>query len=64
MAKYLCGYCFNCRKITKQEVIHCEESPLERVGTALFTVGLSELLGDHDYECECTKCGHINSINH
>lgn len=64
MARYLCGYCLECGKVTKQEVVHCNEGILERIGIAIFTSGFSELLGDHDYSCKCTECGSINTISH
>ncbi len=61
MAKYMTGYCWECCKTTKQKVIDCDDSIAYRVFGAVFTLGFSEML-PHDYNCECTKCGHINSI--
>lgn len=60
--KYLVGYCDNCGKITKQEVVKCEDSTGERLLFGIFTLGFSEALG-HSYRCECTKCGEINKID-
>lgn len=62
MSKYLVGYCHECGKRTKQEVIKCEDSVGWRIFEGIFTLGGSEALG-HNYQCECTKCGEINTIS-
>lgn len=61
MSRYLVGYCSNCTKTTKQEVVQCHDSVPYRIFETIFTLGFG-LMFWHDYECECTKCGHINTI--
>lgn len=62
MSKYLAGYCSKCGEKTKQEVIKCNDSVGYRIFTGIFTLGASEALG-HNYTCECTRCGKINTIS-
>ena len=61
MSKYIVGYCYRCRKKTKHKIIECEDSMACRVFEAVVTVGFS-LLFDREYECECTRCGEINTL--
>lgn len=60
--RYLVGYCRNCHKNTKQEIIRCGEPFAERLFLGLITLGISEIAG-HTYQCECTKCGEANNID-
>ena len=59
--KYMVGYCFGCNNITKQQVLECTDTVPMRVFETVFTLGFG-LLVDHDYYCECTKCGEINTL--
>jgi hypothetical protein len=61
MSKYMVGYCWTCAKRTKQRTLECKDSALFRAFEAVVTCGFGLLL-DHDYECECTVCGEINTI--
>ena len=61
MNKYMFGYCWDCCEHTKQEVLGCHDSVPYRIFEAVFTLGFGAML-PHDYECECTKCGKINTI--
>ena len=62
MAKYMTGYCWSCHKETKQEKIECEDSVPYRIFETVFTLGFGAAL-PHDYKCECTRCGRINTIS-
>ncbi len=61
MQKYMAGYCWTCCEDTKQEVIEAVDSAGWRVFETVFTLGLA-LATPHDYKCECTKCGRINTL--
>lgn len=62
MQRYMVGYCFECGEKTKHKVIECEDSVGWRVFETVITVGLS-LVMPHNYQCECTKCGKINTLS-
>lgn len=62
MKRYMTGFCWDCGKVTKQEVIGSKDSTGERIFEAVFTLGFALAL-PYKYECECTKCGYINTIN-
>lgn len=59
--RYMIGYCDHCRKNTKQEVIKGVDSVPWRIFETVATLGFA-LLTFHDYECECTRCGEINTL--
>lgn len=59
--KYVIGYCFKCAENTKHEVIECHNSTAYRAFETIATFGFGLLL-PHNYECECTRCGKINTI--
>ena len=61
MNKYMVGYCCKCREKTKHKVIECEESIRFRVFETIITMGWAIAM-PHDYHCECTKCGKINTL--
>lgn len=61
MKKYMVGYCWDCCEHTKQKVFECHDSVPYRIFETVFTLGFGAIL-PHDYECECTKCGKINTI--
>ena len=61
MPKYMAGYCWECCKNTKQQVVEAEDSVGWRIFETVFTLGFA-LATPHDYKCECTKCGRINTI--
>ena len=61
MSKYMVGYCWTCAKRTKHRKLECKDSVPFRIFEAVFTCGFGLLL-DHDYECECTVCGEINTL--
>lgn len=61
MSKYMVGYCWNCAKRTKHKVIEPVDSTAWRVFETIATLGFA-LLSFHDYECECTVCGDINTL--
>lgn len=61
MAKKMVGYCGNCGCETKHEVLEAEDSVPWRVFETIVTMGLA-LLTPHDYKCECTRCGKINTL--
>lgn len=61
MPKYIVGYCANCHKETKHLKLYCEDSVPWRIFETVITLGWGLLL-DHEYECECTKCGEINTL--
>lgn len=62
MAKYMTGYCEKCGKETKQLKLEGEDSIPYRIFETVVTCGWGLLL-DHDYKCECTRCGEINTIS-
>lgn len=59
--KYLVGYCFECAGKTKQEVLECNDPIPVIAFEVIFTLGFGAML-PRDYQCECTKCGSINTI--
>lgn len=59
--KYMVGYCWDCCEKTKQQVIECNDSTAYRVFETVFTLGWGLML-PHDFQCECIKCGRINTI--
>ena len=61
MPKYMAGYCWDCNKDTKQKVVEAVDSVGWRVFETVFTFGMAAAL-PHDYKCECTRCGHINTL--
>ena len=61
MAKYMTGYCWDCAKTTKHQVIECEDSVPYRIFETVFTLGFGAAL-EHGYKCECTRCGEINTL--
>lgn len=61
MRRVITGYCWRCCEDTKQLVIDCDESFAYRAFFAIFTLGCSEML-PKDYNCECLRCGRINSV--
>lgn len=61
MAKKMVGYCWNCGCETKHEVLEAEDSVPWRVFETVVTMGFA-LLTPHDYKCECTRCGKINTL--
>lgn len=61
MKKYMAGYCWGCGNNTRQEVVEAKDSVGWRVFESVFTLGMAAAL-PHDYKCECTKCGHINTL--
>ncbi len=61
MAKYLVGYCSECGKETKQQKLECEDTLVWRAFETVVTLGWGLLL-DHEYKCECSVCGEINTI--
>ena len=61
MTKYIVGYCSECGKETKHRKLECEDSVPWRIFETVVTAGWGLLL-DHDFKCECTKCGEINTI--
>lgn len=62
MKRHMVGYCYRCGKDTKHEVIECEDSVswrvFETVVTACFALALP-----HSYQCECLRCGEINTLS-
>ena len=63
MAKIIVGYCDKCGCKTKHTVIHCHESLGWRIFENLCTFGTIGAAFGYDYECECLKCGEINTIH-
>lgn len=61
MKKTLVGYCSNCGRQTKHTVVECEDSLPWRIFETVTTLGWGLLL-DHEYKCECSRCGEINTI--
>jgi hypothetical protein len=61
MAKYMTGYCHHCGKTTKHQVIECEDSVPYRIFETVATLGFGAML-EHDYKCECAKCGNITTL--
>ena len=59
--RHMVGYCPECGKKTKHRVIECQDSLPYRVFETVFTLGFAAAL-PHDYECECTRCGTINTL--
>ena len=57
MAKKKAIYCRECGKTTVHKKISAEMQGAERAFFALFTVGFSEMIMEHDWQCE--KCGEI-----
>ena len=57
----LVTYCFGCGKKTKHRIINCQTNACERAFLAVFTLGFSEIAW-HSYNCECTKCRNITTI--
>jgi predicted nucleic-acid-binding Zn-ribbon protein len=57
MAKKKAIYCRECGKTTVHRKISAEMQGVERAFFALCTAGFSEILMEHDWQCE--KCGEI-----
>lgn len=57
MAKKKAIYCRECGKTTVHRKISAEMQGVERAFFALLTVGFSEMIMEHDWQCE--KCGEI-----
>ena len=62
MKKYLVGYCYTCKKMTKHEVIRYTMPFTARLFLGIASAGISEMIGQR-YECECIKCGAIRDIS-
>lgn len=62
MKRITVGYCSNCRSYRKHRVIKCKDDALYRTLETVITFGLA-LLFEHDYYCECEKCGKINILS-
>ena len=60
--RYLVGYCSNCGKTTKHEIIRCDMPIILRIFVGIASGGVSEACG-YKYQCECTKCREINDIH-
>ena len=60
--RYIVGWCRNCGKQTKQEIIRCTMPIVARLFVGIASFGVSEACG-YAYQCECTKCGEANIIN-
>ena len=60
--KNLVAYCSKCGRETRHVVIEAEDSLAWRVFETVVTAGWA-LLTDHDYKCECTRCGEIRTIS-
>lgn len=43
MAKYMTGYCWHCAKMTKHQVIECEDSVPYRIFETVFTLGFGAM---------------------
>lgn len=61
MKKLTTGYCDECGKYTKQIVIECNDNLPTRIFETVITLGLAATT-ERRYECECTKCGEINTL--
>lgn len=59
--KSVVAYCPNCNKKTKHVPIQCNEGLGWRIFENIFTFGAIAASG-YNYECECSKCGEINTI--
>lgn len=62
MKKNTVGYCWNCGEETVHRVIECEDSAIWRTFETILTCGFGALF-EHDYKCQCTKCGKINTLS-
>ena len=56
------GYCYNCGERTVHRVIECEDSTIWRTFETVVTMGLGALF-EHNYQCQCTKCGKIHTLS-
>lgn len=56
------GFCYKCGKYTKHRVIKCEDTVAWRAFEIVCTLGFGTLL-EHNYYCECNKCGEINELS-
>ena len=61
MKKNTVGYCWNCADYTEQRVIECHDSALWKTFEIVVTLGFGALL-EHNYNCKCKECGHINIL--
>ena len=61
MKKYMVGYCPECGKKTKHEILESKDSIPWRIFEIVMTAGWA-LAFDHEYYCECSKCGQINTL--
>lgn len=55
------GYCWDCGEYTEHRVIECDDSLIWRTFEIAVTLGFGALF-EHDYKCECKKCGKINTL--
>ena len=56
------GYCWSCGEETVHRVIECEDSAIWRTFEVVATCGFGALF-EHDYKCQCTKCGKIRTLS-
>lgn len=61
MSKWVVDYCWTCARRTKQEVIQCKDSVPFRIFENICTLGLASLM-ERKYDCQCTKCGNVNTV--
>lgn len=57
MAKKTVLYCWDCGAETIHRKVCAEKQGFERVAEAIFSIGFSEILMEHYWEC--SKCGGI-----
>lgn len=62
MKRYMVGYYPECGKKTKHEILECKDSIPWRILETVMTAGWALLALDHEYYCECSKCGQINTL--
>ena len=62
MRKNKVGHCWNCGENTIHRVIECKDSVTWRIFEIVATCGVGTLF-EHDYKCQCTKCGKINTLS-